>query len=442
MNRYREIFETVSRIVNENGEGILSEPKFWGLLTDLYPFAHETKLKEAYRDCVSFGWVSAIASLPADREKAVEFISRIVETNPKDIREELSAALFSAAIAAGKCTEADYRSFINVKPQSFSGQTTPSGQSASNTRQRRKASQRKQKRNETVLYVIIAALVVIASWLLFKSCHHEASTDAEEKKKTEAVEKYEKKTRENEELIKNRKDFDSALRVKNIELGSDYRSAVEYMKSKQDFHDCEEGYYELDNSGGLHPVFQLMDGRVKIKPKGKAGESAGKDTISGKVFISKMVLDTIPIEIRVFELNGKVPFIMIEDAGGEMSAIKHISSFIRLYYEKYGLPEHRTFDGTPYNPEKDYGSIHSILKPKEDDVWTFSQGTVRRGVDRILYATRDFLDSITLQFERTSKEYEERVKAEAKRIEESIRRSRREDSIRRAKNHENAIKDI
>lgn len=49
---------------------------------------------------------------------------------------------------------------------------------------------------------------------------------------------------------------------------------------------------------------------------------------------------------------------------------------------------------------------------------------IRMGMERILYATTTFLDSITVQYERA-------------RIESAM-----EDSLQRVKSHENALKDI
>ena len=429
MNGHKKLFDTVSKIVNENGEGILSEPRFWGMLTDYYPFFHESKLKDVYKNCISSGWVSGVGRLPADKGKVAEFISRILESNPQDVREELAEALFSVAIAAGKCTEADYRSFINNASQLSNGQSTTKKQSASNTQPRRKTSQPKRKNrksngNKTVWYVSLAVVVVMAFSFINKSCQQHASTKAEEKAKVEAMDEYLAKVRENEELVKQRKDYDSTLRVKNIELGSDYENAVRYMKSSEDFEYGKENYYVFDNSGSYHPVYQMMTGRLKIMPdKGMANGTIGNKTINGRVYISKIDLYTIPVRLRVFEVNGKVHFVTIVPIYATTYR-KLYPSLLELYYEKYHEPEKRTYDGMPYNPEKKYPRLYGIYEKDENQVWTFPKGMIRMGSKGILYATSDFLDSITVQYERA-------------RIE-----SAREDSLQRVKSHENALKDI
>ena len=464
MCRYKNLLDTVSKIVNDNGLVILSEPRFWGMLTDLYPFFQETKLKDVYKDCISKGFIAAVATLSGDKRSVVEFISSVAEANQQENRDELAVCLFSAAIAAGKCSEEDYSVFMKIPLSTSSSklinnhdvsaishntcrsyqssrrsQTCPPSQYTNNPSIPKKKSS-KGNQNNVLWYSCLVIVAVIGIALIFVVL--QKYTSSEGQAQTQAASEYEKKIGENEELVKSREDDESVKSVKNIELDSDYESAVRYMKSNNDFKDCKEGYYLLDNSGRLHPVFQLMNDRININLKRKGEVSAKDETISGKVLISKTSLDTIPIQLKVFELNGKVTFMMIEGSEGFMSYYRYFGKLLELYYEKYGLPEVRTYDGMPCDPDKYYYPGNLIEERHEDAVWTFAKGLIRFGLNRILYATTDFLDSINGQFDRTNIEYEERERSKRLLKEQERLQSLREDSLRRIKDHENAIKDI
>ncbi|MDE6553624.1 MAG: hypothetical protein K2K98_11820 [Muribaculaceae bacterium] len=451
--------------MKENGIGILTEPRFWGILTDLYPFAHESKLKDSYKACISKGWVAGIVSLSGDKDSIFEYISRLVEAYQGSYRKELMTCLFSVAIAIGKCTEMDYAVFINrtassLNPthignsdaldkskvrfvsnqNSYMQQLSTSYQSPNSKLYNQNGKQ--SKGNQSMIFWLtgLVMVCVIAIPLAIITFNKYASSKSQTEWQSDS--EYEKKVSENYERVKNRENYDSELSVKNIGLGSDYNTAVRYMKSNENFKDFDERYYELDNSGRLHPVFQLMNDRIRISTKKTAGGSTKDEIIRGRVFITNTVLDTIPIKLKVFESDGKVPFMIIEGTEGIFSYYKYFGALLELYHEKYGMAEVRTYDGMPYNPENFYYPNNFMDERHEDDVWTFSTGMIRLGLNRILYASTDFLDSINSQYDRTKIEYEKKEILKQRLQEQKLLQTLREDSIRRVKNHENAIKDI
>lgn len=121
-----ELIDTVKSIVDNYGTEVLSEPKFWNLLTDLYSFKSDYSLKNVFRHCIASGYVNEIIDLLNDRSATKTAISRISAsegyTDP-DQKAELYATLFSIAVGIGTLNKQDYVSFIQ---RTFCTTTSPS----------------------------------------------------------------------------------------------------------------------------------------------------------------------------------------------------------------------------------------------------------------------------------------------------------------------------
>lgn len=108
---YQTLVDTVSDILRHHGIDILTEAKFWYVLTDTYPFASDYSLRDMFRRCISKGYVAEIASLKDDRRSTVDMINKIIKQenlsgSPK--RDELKAVLYSVAVGLGTCDSLDY----------------------------------------------------------------------------------------------------------------------------------------------------------------------------------------------------------------------------------------------------------------------------------------------------------------------------------------------
>lgn len=113
---YLSLIDTVSKIVKIYGVDILSDPKFWHILTDSYSFGNEYALKDTFKSCLSTGYVSKLIVIKGNSKKTKAEITNIVDSenklNPSKER-EYSAVLYSIAIAIGSCNKKDYSDFIN-----------------------------------------------------------------------------------------------------------------------------------------------------------------------------------------------------------------------------------------------------------------------------------------------------------------------------------------
>lgn len=113
---YWTLIETVINIVKNYGADILSDAKFWYILTDSYSFGNEYSLRDVFRNCINTGYVSKLVSLRGNSEKTKMEIKHIVEAENKlkpGKKQEYAAVLFSIAIAISSCTKTDYTDFIN-----------------------------------------------------------------------------------------------------------------------------------------------------------------------------------------------------------------------------------------------------------------------------------------------------------------------------------------
>ena len=114
--RYEGLIDTVSDIVKTYGVGILSDSKFWNILTDTYSFVGEYSLKDSFKDFLSNGNIKELIKLKGRRKETLIRIDKVL-TQIKKIAPsktpEISAILFSVSIAIGSCKKLDYEDYLN-----------------------------------------------------------------------------------------------------------------------------------------------------------------------------------------------------------------------------------------------------------------------------------------------------------------------------------------
>lgn len=113
---YLSLIDTVSKIVKTYGVDILSDPKFWHILSDSYSFGNEYALKATFKSCLSTVYVSKLIAIKGNTKKTKAEIAHIVDSenklNPGN-EKEYAAVLYSIAIAIDSCNKKDYSDFIN-----------------------------------------------------------------------------------------------------------------------------------------------------------------------------------------------------------------------------------------------------------------------------------------------------------------------------------------
>lgn len=262
MSRYSQLFEIVTDIVRDYGVGVLTETRFWGFITDLYPFTAESSLRDIFRTCIVRGWISKLVTLSGDKVKILEYIRQIVFANPHLDRTNLVASLFSVSIALGICNKEDYEKFdhslVSISKPSITYSRTTTYKPASYQQPKNTSAGKRQlginqatnngktlsPQNTFLIFALTLCLLIaiiiipvaISSHKKYKNLNEESSENIE----------YAKKVQENKELVMNRKNFDSVLSIKNIELGSDYRKSIQNVKSSQYFQKGKHLRFELD----------------------------------------------------------------------------------------------------------------------------------------------------------------------------------------------------
>lgn len=113
---YDKLIDTVSNIIKTYGVGILSDSKFWSILTDSYSFASDYSLKDTFKLCITSGYVAQIVALRSKRKKTISEIKSIINSSRKIGVDEtaLAASLFSIAIGIGSCNKKDFQSLFNA----------------------------------------------------------------------------------------------------------------------------------------------------------------------------------------------------------------------------------------------------------------------------------------------------------------------------------------
>jgi hypothetical protein len=113
---YLCLIDTVTQIVKNYGVSILSDPKFWHILTDSYSFGNEYSLRDIFKSCVATGYIARLVALRGKTKTTKDEISHIIKSENKinpGKKQEYAAVLYSVAIAIGTCSKKDYADFFN-----------------------------------------------------------------------------------------------------------------------------------------------------------------------------------------------------------------------------------------------------------------------------------------------------------------------------------------
>lgn len=113
---YLSLIDAISKIVKKYGVDILSDPKFWHVLSDSYSFGNEYALKDIFKSCLASGYISKLVAIKGNSKKTKAEIAHIVDSENKinpGKEQEYSAVLYSIAIAIGSCNKKDYSDFTN-----------------------------------------------------------------------------------------------------------------------------------------------------------------------------------------------------------------------------------------------------------------------------------------------------------------------------------------
>lgn len=132
---YLSLIDAVSKIVKTYGVDILSDPKFWHILSDSYSFGNEYTLKDTFKSCITTGYISKLVAIKGDSKKTKAEIAHIVDSENKinpGKEKEYSIVLYSVAIAIGSCNKKDYSNFTNrYNPRLSKPNKNPKGENNS-----------------------------------------------------------------------------------------------------------------------------------------------------------------------------------------------------------------------------------------------------------------------------------------------------------------------
>lgn len=126
MKIYSSLTDALRALVTEYGAAIVKDSRFWGLLTDAYPFISETTRKDMFLLCVRSGYMALIADA-SDATAVAGIVDDVVA--PLRGTAEVSVTdtaycLYCVAIALGKCGESHRASHLDSLEAS--PQPTPS----------------------------------------------------------------------------------------------------------------------------------------------------------------------------------------------------------------------------------------------------------------------------------------------------------------------------
>ena len=134
---YLNLIDAVSKIVKKYGVDILSDPKFWHVLSDSYSFGNEYALKDIFKSCLATGYISKLVAIKGNSKKTKAEIAHIVDSENKinpGKEKEYSGVLYSVAIAIGSCSKKDYSDFTNRNnPQLSNPNKKPKGKGNNNS---------------------------------------------------------------------------------------------------------------------------------------------------------------------------------------------------------------------------------------------------------------------------------------------------------------------
>lgn len=113
---YLRLIDAVTKIVNSYGVGILSDSKFWHILTDSYSFGNEYSLRDIFKSCINTGYIARLVAMRGKTKTTKDEISHIIKSENKlnpGKKQEYAAVLYGVAIAIGTCSKKDYSDFSN-----------------------------------------------------------------------------------------------------------------------------------------------------------------------------------------------------------------------------------------------------------------------------------------------------------------------------------------
>lgn len=165
---YTKLIDTVSNIVNTYGIGILSDNKFWSILTDSYNFSSDYTLRDEFKKCIANGNVSTIISLRGNKKNTLKFIKSIVNNNYHQRgSKETTACLFSIAISIGSCDISDYNNLLGNKSQTPTPKPNPKPQTKPQSRPSNYPSQNIYAEFSVWVIIIWGVISLIGSTALY-----------------------------------------------------------------------------------------------------------------------------------------------------------------------------------------------------------------------------------------------------------------------------------
>ena len=160
---YWSLIDVVSKIVKTYGVDILSDPKFWHILSDSYSFGNDYALKAIYKSCLTDGYISELVGIKGLAEKTKTEIAHIVDSETKSNpgkEEEYAAVLFSVVIAIESCNKQDYSDFINRSNPQPAPAPKPGPAPKPNNNAQKPALSIKERIHSLTYYIIGLALAL------------------------------------------------------------------------------------------------------------------------------------------------------------------------------------------------------------------------------------------------------------------------------------------
>lgn len=259
---------------------------------------------------------------------------------------------------------------------------------------------------------------------------------------------YEKIVEKNKHLYNDRKNIVQDLSVKGIKLGISSETAWEYMDAMKDDEEPSKLYFHetIRHPNTIYDEF-IGTSYNGVFPYDIPKESFEGVSISGEDYRMLISLDNTPVGLDLYIYNGLVSAMRIYGLGGHDNYLTNFGSLLSLYIRKYGEPEIIK----DYSREKDIYSLSPYRSKGKQDryVWNFKNGRIEMSEYGIMYISDTLIDKIENDYNNGIKEYELAIKKKAeedkikKEHADSIKHEQeRNDSIRRALNHQNAINEI
>ncbi len=168
---YLSLIDTVNKIVKSYGIGILSDSKFWHILTDSYSFASEYSLRDVFKSCMAAGYISRLIVLRGNTKKTKDEISHIIKSENKinpGKEQEYAAVLYSIAIAIGSCNKKEYSGFINRN----NPKNSPSPKPRANTPSPKSGYKLNWKERISIFWIVFFGIIAAFGGTMFYSAFY------------------------------------------------------------------------------------------------------------------------------------------------------------------------------------------------------------------------------------------------------------------------------